>query len=130
MSRYVRVTLTQASRRELQHALEALGLPIETGTKKVMLRGSLECAGEPVDVCVRAGALGTVEDFGFLVEAERLRLVCGELDRGLLERELLGGLQRAIAEARVTEAANEAGMEIERVEGGVDGSRRVVLRRK
>ena len=130
MSRYVRLELAVASLDEVREALRVLKLPVEGGSRKVMLQGSLECAGEPVDLRIPAGELGTVEDFGFVIEPQQLRLVCGELDRRLLEQELVPALHQSIGEARVRAAAEQADLEIAEIKTELDGSRRLILRQK
>lgn len=135
MSRYVHVELGVHERPELVAGLLALelGLEIEQAEHRddrLMLAGSLECAGEPVDLRLAAGSLGTVEDFGFVIDGERgrWRLVCGELDRRLLERDLLAPLRQTLALRATRRLAAAAGLELdERVEA--DGTRRIRLRR-
>lgn len=94
-----------------------------------MLEGSIECPGEPVDLRLPAGTLDAVEDFGFVVEPDGVRLVCGELDRPLLQERLLAPLELALGEQTVRRAAAEAGLEVEQTTE-VDGRRRLVLRRR
>ncbi|NVB36736.1 hypothetical protein G6O69_02755 [Pseudenhygromyxa sp. WMMC2535] len=133
MSRYVRVDLGLAvAREELLAALAALELGVEIEQAafvddRVMLEGSLECAGEPVDLRLPAGTLGSVEDLGFVREADRWRLVCGELDTRTLEAELLAPLRQTLALARVRGAAAAAGLSLEE-QLEADGSRRLRLR--
>lgn len=133
MSRYVHVpasALTELD--EVVTALVALGLPVQRGRGRgrVMLEGSVECPGEPVDLRLPAGTLDTVEDFGFSRTADgTLQLVCGELDRALLLERLLPPLHAAVTEARVRAAASEAGLELEHATH-TDGRRRLVLRRR
>lgn len=130
MSRYVHVTApTLRSLEEVRASLEAMGLTVEHGRRRVMLEGSIECAGEPVDLRLAAGTLDTVEDFGFVLESGRVELVCGELDRELLEHDLLAPMRAAINEGRVRQAADEAGLEVEEVQQ-TEGGRRLVLRRR
>ncbi|MCA9681007.1 MAG: hypothetical protein KC457_02340 [Myxococcales bacterium] len=132
MSRYVQVEIGAQSREELLAALEALALdaPIEQAAHagdRVMLAGSLECAGEPVDLRLPAGVCGSVEDFGFVIEDRRWRLICGEYDRRLLESALIGPLQAQLALKRLRAAAETAGVTLdERIEA--DGSRRISLK--
>jgi hypothetical protein len=95
-----------------------------------MLEGSLECAGEPVDVRLVAGTLGSVEDFGFVHETDAIRLVCGELDQDLLTTALLEPLRAHLAAAAVTQAAAAAGLEIESVDIDADGQQRIVLKER
>jgi hypothetical protein len=132
MSRYVHVAATAlADLDEAAAALAALGLPVQRGRGPVMLEGSFECPGEPVDLRLPAGTLDAVEDFGFVRTAEGpLRLVCGELDRALLVERLLGPLRIAVTEARVRAAAAAAGLELEVAAHTDDGPRRLVLRRR
>lgn len=132
MSRYVHVAAPALhDLDEVAHGLTALGLSVQRGPgqRPVMLEGSLECAGEPVDLRVPAGTLDSVEDFGFVRREDGLHLVCGEIDRALLLESLLAPLQQVIAEARVRRAAADAGLEIEQTTE-VDGRRRLVLRRR
>ncbi len=113
---------------EVQRGLAALGLTAERGRGQRMLQGSLECPGEPVDLRLPAGTMDAVEDFGFVEHADGLRLVCGELDEAVLERQLLAPLRAAVAELRVTGAAEQAGLTVETTTES-DGRRRLVLRR-
>lgn len=110
-------------------ALESLGLAVELpefAGDALMLRGSLECAGEPVALRLAAGTLDSVEDFGFVLAEGRVQLVCGEVDRRLLERRLVERLGPALALVRTRRAAAIAGLELEeRVEA--DGTRRIRL---
>jgi hypothetical protein len=67
VSRYVHVAapcLTVMS--EVAEGLAALELPVQRERKPVMLEGSVECAGEPVELRLPAGTLDAVEDFGFV----------------------------------------------------------------
>lgn len=131
MSRYVHVAATALTDLdEVALALASLGLPVQRGPRgPVMLEGSFECPGEPVDLRLPAGTLDAVEDFGFVRTAEGpLRLVCGELDRTLLVDRLLGPLRTAVSEARIRSAAATAGLELEAVT--TEGPRRLVLRRR
>ncbi len=128
MSRYEHVSLAPLARDELAAGLAELGLIPTWADPAVglMLAGSLECAGEPVDVRLPAGTLGAIEDFGFLLTANGLALVCGELDRNLLARRLVTPLVAAVATARARHFASAAGLELEeQVE--VDGTRRLRL---
>lgn len=130
MSRYVHVAATALSDlHEVTTALVGMGLQVQRGRGQVMLEGSLECTGEPVDLRLPAGTLDTVEDFGFVRTAEGLRLVCGELDRDVLVERLLGPLRVALTEGRIRAAATEAGLELEHATVA-DGQRRLVLRRR
>ena len=132
MSRYVHGAATAlADLDEVASALASMGLPPQRGPRgAVMLDGSFECPGEPVDLRLPAGTLDAVEDFGFVRTAEGpLRLVCGELDRALLVERLLGPLQVAVTEARVRAAAARAGLELEAT-ATTEGPRRLVLRRR
>jgi hypothetical protein len=133
MSRYVQVPLDlDATRREdLVAALAALGIAAQTGPpgEPILLTPSLECAGEPVDVRIRALDAGSVEDVGFTCGPDRVRLVCGEPDRAALERQLLDPLRREVAVARASRVARAQGLSVEQhVEA--DGTRRLVLRRE
>ncbi|MFV8755433.1 hypothetical protein ACNOYE_33190 [Nannocystaceae bacterium ST9] len=132
MSRYQSVALELGTidQAELIAGLRELGLTPEQAEypgDRVMLHGSLECAGEPVDLRLAAGVLGSVEDFGLVVDAGRWRLVCGEVDRKLLERTLIGPLAQALALMHARRAAARAELELgESVEP--DGTRRLRLR--
>ncbi|MCA9649936.1 MAG: hypothetical protein H6712_21025 [Myxococcales bacterium] len=138
MSRYVRVTASAlGDLEEVARGLAELGLPVQRGRghgprARVMLEGSVECPGEPVDLRLPAGTLDAVEDFGFVLDEGAVRLVCGELDRTLLEASLLPPLERAVGELRVRRAAASAGLEVEAIESSraADGRRRLVLRRR
>jgi hypothetical protein len=114
---------------QLALALDSLGLVVERpefAGDAVMLRGSLECAGEPVALRLAAGTLDSVEDFGFVLVEGRVQLICGEVDRRLLERRLVERLAPALALVRTRRAAAAAGLELdERVEA--DGTRRIRL---
>lgn len=132
MSRYVHVAATALTDLdEVARALASMGLSVQRGPRgPVMLEGSFECPGEPVDLRLPAGTLETVEDFGFVRTTDGpLRLVCGELDRTLLVDRLLGPLRAAVTEARIRTAATAAGLELEAVTQR-EGPRRLVLRRR
>lgn len=122
MSRCVAVTLELRSLDEVDAGLRHMGLAIERGRDRVMLEGSLECTGEPVDIRLAAGTLDAIEDFGFVREGGEIRLVCGELDADRLQRDLLVPLRAAVVQARV----ESTGMRIETIEHGPDGIRIVV----
>jgi hypothetical protein len=132
VSRYqtIALSLGTSSKPELIAGLLELGLHPEQGEfadDRVMLHGSLECAGEPVDVRLPAGELGSVEDFGLVIAEGRWRLVCGDVDRKLLERRLIDPLAQALALLRVRRAAERADLVTsESVEP--DGTRRLRLR--
>lgn len=131
MSRYVRVALDAdvATADQLRAALTQLGLDAAAAEIPggLMLTGSLECAGEPVDLRLPAGALGAVEDFGLRRERGRWQLVCGEHDRALLSSRLVGPLHQLLAEARVRAAAAAAGLGVEAVREA-DGTVRLRVR--
>lgn len=130
MSRYVHVAApTLRDLDEVAQGLAALRLSAERPRARVMLQGSLECSGEPVDLKLPAGTLDTVEDFGFVQQDGAVRLVCGELDQALLEARLLLPLRVAIAEQRIRGAAEQAGLELESTTQA-EGRRRLVLRRR
>ena len=122
MSRYVNVTLPLRSLDELAAALTHMALPFERSSNRTMLEGSLECPGEPVDIRLPAGTLGTVEDFGFTLTDTTLSLVCGELDEDLLQEKLVQSLHTTIVGARLT----AAGMTTRTVDAG-DGVTRIVI---
>ena len=67
-----------------------------------MLEGCLESAGRPVHLRLDAGVLDAAEDFGFLTDDGRVRLVCGDVDRALLEERLLAPIHAHILQARLT----------------------------
>ncbi len=127
MSRYVEIDLGALTLDEVEAALTELGLPYHRPRHRVVLEGSLECTGEPVDLRLEAGVLDSVEDFGFVLEGARLRMVCGELDRAHLQAELVPGLERARAAAAVLRAAPQAGLRVTEEHVAADGSRRLVL---
>lgn len=138
MSRYVQVRApVVADRDTLCAALTRLGLSLgldlapqhRHGRGQLMLEGSLECEGEPVDVRIAPGPFDTVEDFGFVLGGGELRLVCGELDRDRLERDLLAPLTAALTESRVRRAAATAGLTVETTEQA-NGTRRLLVRRR
>lgn len=131
MSRYVEVTVDAANLDEVAAALGTLEIAYQRAqADPVMLEGSLECPGQPVEIRVEAGTRGAVEDFGFVTGDDGApRLVCGDLDRSRLEGGLLGPLKAAIARARALAVATESGLTAEeRVER--DGTRRILLRRE
>jgi hypothetical protein len=131
MSRYVRVELAVdvAAADQLRAALARLGLDATAAEIPggLMLTGSLECAGEPVDLRLPAGALGAVEDFGLRRDRGRWQLVCGEHDRALLAERLLGPLTQLLAADRVAAAAEAAGLGVETVREA-DGTVRLRVR--
>lgn len=129
VSRYQRVELAPQTRDELAAALAELGLVPEWAdpTLGLMLAGSLECAGEPVDLRLPAGTLGAVEDLGFILTDGQLTLICGELDRNLLTRRLVTPLIAAVASARARRFAADADLDLEE-SLAADGTRRLQLR--
>jgi hypothetical protein len=129
VSRYQHLGLVPCTRDELAAGLAALGLAPEVAdpTLGLMLAGSLECAGEPVDLRLPAGTLGAVEDFGFIVGGAAPALVCGEYDRARLERALVAPLTQEVAAARARRAAAAAGLELDE-DLLADGTRRLRLR--
>jgi hypothetical protein len=132
MSRYVQVAATALTDLdEVARALASMGLPLQRSERgPIMLEGSFECPGEPVDLRLPAGTLDAIEDFGFVRTAEGpLKLVCGELDRTLLVDRLLAPLRTTITESRVRTAAARAGLELESTTA-TEGQRRLVLRRR
>ncbi len=131
MSRYVQIAATELRALEpVAEALRAMGLPVERLPRgQLMLEGSLECPGEPVDLRLPAGTLDTVEDFGLVSTQDGVALVCGELDRELLTERLIDPLRRALTEQAVLEAAARSGLEAE-THTELDGRRRLVLRRR
>lgn len=131
MSRFVRVATHLEDRAEALAGLRALGLAAVNAAEgdALMLRGSLECAGEPVEIRVEAGALGSVEDFGLRRGEAGLELVCSEHDRTHLERALLGPLRQEVAAARARAAAAAAGLGVEEARDAAGAVRLVVRRR-
>ncbi len=132
MSRYVSVTLEhlELERDELLADLRELGLAVESAEHegdKLLLQGSLECAGEPVDLRLAAGVLDSVEDWGFVRGPSGWRLVCGELDRRSLEQGLVEPLTRVSALRRVRKAARAAGLALDELVEA-DGTRVVRVR--
>ena len=132
MSRFLRVATTLRDRGAVLEGLGALGLECTVADPRapIMLEGSLECAGEPVELRVRAGPLDTVEDFGFIRGASGVyQVVCGEYDRETLARRLLGPLAQAVTAARARQLAAERGLELDETVDA-DGTRRIRLRRR
>jgi len=131
MSRYVRLDLgaRELARADLLAALAELGLRAEVAEIPggLMLDGNFECAGEPVDVRLPAGALTTVADFGLRAEAGTFVLVCGEHDRALLAERLVAPLTRTLTAARVRAAATAAGLDVETTQAA-DGTLRLRVR--
>lgn len=128
MSRYVRLPCPNLTLQTLREELDARGVVYETGTRRrLMLQGSLECRGEPVDLRCAPGVADAVEDFGFVVEDGRVHLVCGDVDREVIEAELLRPLLQSAAERRVRATARRAGLEVEKVRTE-DGVRKLVLK--
>ncbi len=131
MSRYQTLVLDLGARSkaELRAGLIELGLDpeqAEFADERVMLHGSLECRGEPVDLRLAAGSLGSVEDFGLTVEDGRWQLICGDVDRRLLERVLVEPLRQALAVLLARRAIELADLSVsETVEP--DGTRRLRL---
>jgi hypothetical protein len=128
VSRYVSVGLRLRDLDEVAQALDRLGVALERPVDGVMLQGSLECPGEPVDLRVGPDAFDTVEDFGFVRRGDALVLVCGELDRTSLEAGMLPKLQAEVAALRLHRAAQATGTRVTTTVE-VDGTRRIKLRR-
>ena len=130
MSRYVHLELSISSLDDLVSLLVQQGHPVERGVDgQIMLQGSLECTGEPVDVRLPPGTCDAVEDFGFVRRGESLVLVCSDVDRDVLERRLLAPLRQAFARQKLHIAARELDMEVDETVQA-DGTRRLVLRRR
>jgi len=150
MSRYVHFVLDSATLPELVDALGRLGVTSHVGVDdEVALPPSLECAGELVEVACPAGAANTVEAFGFRLgttdrsvqgvpgesrvawartareTAMSITLVCGDVDRRMLERELVPKLRFELAAARISAQAEPRGLVVER-RGAEDAPRLVV----
>jgi hypothetical protein len=104
VSQYVEAEVAGVTVEELTRALAELGLSFHASPRSgatLMLEGCLESAGRPVHLRLDAGVLDTAEDFGFLTNAGRVRLVCGDVDRGLLATRLLAPMHAKIVEARI-----------------------------
>ena len=130
MSQHVEVPLGEVSLDQLADALEQLGLQVERGEhERIMLPGGIECADQPVDARVQPGPFGTIEPFGLLLENGRATLVCGDVDRRRLQKELVPELQARLWTDRVVRAAQQAGLEVE-PRADVRGRRRLVLKRR
>ena len=128
MSRYVSVVLPLRELDDVALAMQRLGIEVQRAIDGVMLQGSLECPGEPVDLRVDPDAFGTVEDFGFARTAEGIRLVCGELDRTRLQERMLPALQAEVATLLVERAASASGVQAA-MTLEPDGTRRIKLGR-
>ncbi|MEM6994208.1 MAG: hypothetical protein AAF721_27080 [Myxococcota bacterium] len=103
MSRYVRVPAPVASLDAVAEALTAMGLAFDRNPRGVMLEGGLECPGEPVTIRLAAGTADAVEDFGFVLDAGHVMLVCGDIDRDLLSRGVLAEVTRRCVEVAVAD---------------------------
>ncbi len=134
MSKYVQLPecIAIESRQELIQALKALGLKQDQDffhaktSRKIMLEGSLECAGEPVDLRICREVLGNVEDFGFVIKNQELQLICGELDQKVLNEAILVPLKKHLIHSRLeSRAETEQSLE---VEDQIKGSQRIRLR--
>lgn len=123
VSRYVHVTIPRVTLDDAAAALQARKIAFERPKARVTLDGSLECAGEPVDLRVEAGILESVEDFGFVQQPDGVVLVCGELDATRLREALAAD----VSHAAVIRAAAESGLRVETESVSRDGARRVVL---
>ncbi len=129
MSRYVQITTELRNLEEVVAGLKALGLdPLRAELAQgLSLAGSLECAGEPVDLRLPAGTANSVEDFGWRQEPDgALTLICGEPDREHLQTKLLGPLRAVIAATRARVAADAAGLCVSE-ELDADGTLRLKL---
>lgn len=130
MSRYVHITTELRNLDEVAAGLKTIGLePLRAELAQgLSLTGSLECAGEPVDLRLPVGAVGSVEDFGWRQEpGGALTLICGEPDREHLQKMLLGPLRAAIAAERARLAASAAGLCVSE-ELDADGTLRLKFR--
>ncbi len=116
VSRYVRMELSAVSLAEVEASLTRLGIAYARGP--VLLRGSVECVGDPVDLRLDARPHGAVEDFGFAQRGTTLELVCGELDRDHLSRTLLTRVVHDIRTHAVRNVAERLGLAVE-----ADGTR-------
>ena len=124
MSRYVEVELALGAIAEVLEGLTAIGVAFEHTGEALLLRGGLECAGQPAAVRVPAGTLDTVEDFGFVEDAQgHAVLVCGEPDRSLLQARLLAPLRAVLTQRRLASA-----VAVEQVVLEQDGGVRLTLR--
>jgi hypothetical protein len=129
MSRYVHVAVAVPELAALAELLKVWGHEVQwIPNEKVMLEGSLECTGEPVDLRLPAGTSGAVEDFGFNQDEGRLELVCSDVDRDRLVQELLRPALQELSQRRLRTAADQLGMAVEDIRES-DGTRRLVLRR-
>jgi hypothetical protein len=132
MSRYFEIKL-QASpitRNDLEALFQLLNLSSEwaQSSEQVLLSGSLECAGEPVDVRIAAGALGSIQDFGFRQNGHAYELVCGEFDRTTLATTLRAALDRVFAQATVEASLRNTAFRSEKVELENGETRYIVVR--
>ena len=130
VSRYVHVSMRELTVEELVRALDALGLPYECAchNERLELAGSLECAGDLVDVRLAVDTLGSAFSFGFAADEGRfLRLVCSDVDRAFLERALVQPIWAAVAHERVRIAAKTAELDITTSVDG-DGRTRLLLK--
>lgn len=123
MSRYVEVAIAPASRAELAVALTSLGIAVEIGDEPIMLRGGVECSGAPVDARVAAGVHGSAEEFGFVLGAHEVVLVCGEVDRARLQAAVVAPLVAELARARLARAGLDVALVREQ------GRTRIAIRR-
>jgi hypothetical protein len=127
VSRYVEIELALGSIDDVLAALAAIAVPFEHTGEALLLRGGIECAGQPALVRVAAGTLGACEDFGFVADASgRAVLVCGEPDRTLLAERLLVPLRTELAKRRLAGSA----VAVEDAIAERDGSVRLRLRPK
>ncbi|RMG93747.1 MAG: hypothetical protein D6705_17830 [Deltaproteobacteria bacterium] len=123
MSQYVHVDVPIESREELLAALSACGLVHQVaGAEGLVLEGSVECAGDPVDVRVAPEAAETVQDWGFSYENGRVMLVCADVDRPRLERQIVPRITAEIVRARLTAAGHHTRTVVD-----ADGRHRIVV---
>lgn len=129
VSRYVEIAVGAIA--DLDAIADALGdlrVPHQRATADpLMLAGSLECPGQPVDIRLEAGTFGSVEDFGFVRGPQGVQLVCGELDRSRIQTRLMGPLEAAIARRRALQMAADSGLKAEE-RREADGTLRILLR--
>jgi len=123
MSRYVHLDLPVEDRAELTRALDALGVPYTTaGAEGLLLDGSLECAGEPVDVRIAPEVFGTIQDWGLRRAARTIEVVCGDTDRRHLTQTVLPRILAQVTAARLEAAGHRTRHVVD-----ADGTHRLVV---
>lgn len=125
MSRFVEVALALGSLDEVSRALAAIGIAFEHTGEPLLLEGGIECGDVPVALRIAAGTCGSVEPFGFAVDADGAALlVCGEPDRRRIERELVTPLVAEVTRARLVA---DSSLDVETIASD-DGTIRVRVR--